>query len=438
MDNVLSALNRLSCADLTHDEWVRVGMGLKAEGYDLSVWDDWSRQDPARYHPGDCQRRWDSFHGSGNPVTGATIVRMAQDRGWIPFTGTDGWRQMCDWDGIDVVYNVTNWSNHAPVALYAMKAGKHVFIEVPAAMTLDECWELVETSEATKRHCMQLENCCYGEEEMLGYNLVRKGLLGEIVHGECAYIHDLRASCYRPEAEGGYWKLWRLEWNTAHKGNQYTTHGLGPIAQYMDINRGDRFDYLVSLESNQANCEAYAKAAFGANSPQAARRVQMGDMNTTLIKTAMGRSIMLQHDVSSPRPYTRHNLVTGTKGIFYGMVNTDMLNNANFGANLTEPPTDATDDFTGAIWYALAEDSLVEDSSHTVSWRAPALVSAKGVEVLDVFDLNGKWLGRIRSLGEFNPSDCRFLLKKANFPAGMYFVRNSGTHRVIRVNLGEF
>ena len=127
-----------------------------------------------------------------------------------------------------------------------------------------------------------------------------------------------------------------------------------------------------------------------------------------------------------------------SKGVFYGMVNTDMLNNANFGANLTEPPTDATDDFTGAIWYALAEDSLVEDSSHTVSWRAPALVSAKGVEDLDVFDLNGKWLGRIRSLGEFNPSDCRFLLKKANFPAGMYFVRNSGTHRVIRVNLGEF
>ena len=127
-----------------------------------------------------------------------------------------------------------------------------------------------------------------------------------------------------------------------------------------------------------------------------------------------------------------------SKGVFYGMVNTDMLNNANFGANLTEPPTDATDDFTGAIWYALAEDSLVEDSSHTVSWRAPALVSAKGVEVLDVFDLNGKWLGRIRSLGGFNPSDCRFLLKKANFPAGMYFVRNSGTHRVIRVNLGEF
>ena len=127
-----------------------------------------------------------------------------------------------------------------------------------------------------------------------------------------------------------------------------------------------------------------------------------------------------------------------SKGIFYGMVNTDMLNNANFGANLTEPPTDATADFAGAIWYALAEDSLVEDSSHTVSWRAPALASVKGEVVLDIFDLNGKWLGRTRSLGCSTPSDYRFLLKKGNFPAGMYFVRDAGTHRVTRVNLGEF
>ena len=127
-----------------------------------------------------------------------------------------------------------------------------------------------------------------------------------------------------------------------------------------------------------------------------------------------------------------------SKGVFYGMVNTDMLNNANFGANLTEPPTDATADFAGAIWYALAEDSLAEDSSHTVSWRAPALASAKDEVVLDVFDLNGKWLGRIRSLRCSTPSDCRFLLKKADFPAGMYFVQDAGTHRATRVNLGKF
>lgn len=127
-----------------------------------------------------------------------------------------------------------------------------------------------------------------------------------------------------------------------------------------------------------------------------------------------------------------------SKGVFYGMVNTDMLNNVNFGANLTEPPTDATADFAGAIWYALAEDSLADDTLHTLSWRAPALASVKGEVVLDIFDLNGKWLGRTRSLGCSTPSDYRFLLKKGNFPAGMYFVRDAGTHRVTRVNLGEF
>jgi hypothetical protein len=127
-----------------------------------------------------------------------------------------------------------------------------------------------------------------------------------------------------------------------------------------------------------------------------------------------------------------------SKGIFYGMVNTDMLNNANFGANLTEPPADATADFAGIRWYALAEDSLADVPLHMVSWRAPALASVKGEVVLDIFDLNGKWLGRTRSLGSSTPSDYRFLLKKSNFPAGMYFVRNSATRRVTRVNLGEF
>ena len=235
------------------------------------------------------------------------------------FTGEDGWQRMCDYGGIDVVYNVTDWSHHAPIALYAMKAGKHVFIEVPSAMTVEDCWALVETSEQTHRHCMQLENCCYGEEEMLCLNLVRHGMLGALVHGEGAYVHDLRMSNYRSEAAGGYWKRWRYEWNAAHKGNQYVTHGLGPVAQCMGINRGDRFDHLVSLESEQANFRAYAAAAFGENSADARRAVAMGDMNITLVKTALGRSIMIQHDVSSPRPYTRLNLLTGTKGVFQGM-----------------------------------------------------------------------------------------------------------------------
>ena len=254
--------------------------------------------------------------------------KIAEQQKWLKdngkpaakeFTSEDCWKRLCAWDGIDVVYVATDWHHHAKVALEAMRNGKHAMVEVPAAMTVDECWDLVETSEATKCHCMQLENCCYGEEEMLGLNIVRLGLLGEVVHGEGAYIHDLRKSCYTDEADGGYWKEWRLRWNMEHKGNQYTTHGLGPICQYMDINRGDRFDYLVSLESNQANFEFWAKRFAPENSWMKNAKVDMGDMNTTLIKTCLGRSIMLQHDVSSPRPYTRLNLISGTKGMFQGM-----------------------------------------------------------------------------------------------------------------------
>ncbi|HNX03859.1 MAG TPA: Gfo/Idh/MocA family oxidoreductase [Opitutales bacterium] len=240
------------------------------------------------------------------------------------FTGDENaWKRMCGWDGIDVVYNATPWALHAPIGVYAMKAGKHVFIEVPSAMSIDECWELVEASEATRRHCMQLENCCYGEIEMLALNLCRTGMLGDLVHGEGAYIHDLRGEQYAPQTIGdkpgvedyGYWNYWRLEWNRIHGGNQYPTHGLGPICQYMGVNRGDRFDYLVSLESKQVNFETYAKKEFGEGSWQAEKRIAMGDMNSTLIRTVKGRSILVQHDVSSPRPYNRINLISGTKGI---------------------------------------------------------------------------------------------------------------------------
>ena len=233
----------------------------------------------------------------------------------------DAWRRMCEWDGIDCVYNATPWSLHAPIGLYAMECGKHAFIEVPSAMTLDECWALVETAERTRRHCMQLENACYGEAEMLALNLCRQGVFGELVHGECAYIHDLRVGNYQdqgPEDGKGYWKYWRLRWNQKHKGNQYTTHGLGPISQCLNINRGDRFDYLVSLESRQANFTAYAKAAFP-DTWKAREEVEMGDMNSTLIRTVNGCSILLQHDISTPRPYTRINLLTGTKGVIWGM-----------------------------------------------------------------------------------------------------------------------
>ena len=227
-----------------------------------------------------------------------------------PYYGETAWRRLCDDPHIDVVYNTTPWELHVPVALAAMNGGKHVFTEVPSALFVDDCWELVELSEKTHRHCMQLENCCYGEVEMLTLHLARLGMFGELVHAEGAYIHDLRgmAQAKCPDSE-----CWRYAWNKAHKGNFYPTHGLVPLCLTLGVNRGDRFDYLVSLESRQANFKAYLKAV-APDSPRVNDDIQMGDMNTTLIKTALGRSIMIQHDVSTPRPYSRIQFLSGTKG----------------------------------------------------------------------------------------------------------------------------
>jgi len=230
------------------------------------------------------------------------------------YSGEEGYKAMCESD-LDLVYVVTPWQLHAKIGLYAMECGKHTAIEVPAAMNLEECWALVETAERTGRHCMQLENCCYGEVEMLTLNLVRQGMLGDIVHGEGAYIHDLRDLNYLDPAQGGYQGYWRLKWNTQHNGNIYPTHGLLPIMQAMNVNRGDRLDYLTCVASAQIGMDSYARLKFGEDSWQAKLHPRHGDMSTTVIRTVKGRTIMVQHDVTSARPYSRINLVSGTQGI---------------------------------------------------------------------------------------------------------------------------
>lgn len=213
---------------------------------------------------------------------------------------------------LDIVYIATPWHWHVPMAVDAMKNGKHAAVEVPAATTIKECWQLVEISERTRKHCVLLENCCYGEFEMMVLQMVRDGVFGEITHGEAAYLHDLRALLVSAESEG----LWRRFEHTKRNGNLYPTHGLGPMANYMGINRGDRFDHMVSLSSREASLSEYVKARFPDGNPRRREKYICGDMSTSIIKTVKGRTILLQHDVVSPRPYSRNNSIMGTKGIF--------------------------------------------------------------------------------------------------------------------------
>lgn len=244
--------------------------------------------------------------------------QMMADRGMEEadgYTGAEDWKVVCERDDIDLVYICTHWDLHTPIAVYAMENGKHAATEIPAALTIEEAWLLVNTAEKTRRHCMMLENCNYDFFEMATLNMVQQGLLGEVVHAEGAYIHDLRSMLFAEEGERGhYWDMWRLRHNQQKDGALYPMHGLGPLAHALNIHRGDRMEYLVSVSSGQFGLTEYAKGKFGADSEYAQRDYAKGDMNTTIIKTAKGKSIKIQHDVTSPRPYSRIHMLSGTKG----------------------------------------------------------------------------------------------------------------------------
>ena len=229
------------------------------------------------------------------------------------YSGTkEVWKEMCQNPEIDLIYITTPWAWHTPMAVYAMEHGKHAACEVPAAKTIDECWQLVETSERTKKHCMMLENCCYDFFELLTLNMARQGFFGEIIHGEGAYIHNLLEGNFD---KNKYSDMWRLKENFRN-GNLYPTHGLGPICQVMNINRGDRMEYLTSMSSNDFQMGAMANELASKDSfyNEFAGKQFRGNMNTTTIRTNKGRTIMVQHDVTSPRIYSRIHLISGTKG----------------------------------------------------------------------------------------------------------------------------
>jgi hypothetical protein len=255
------------------------------------------------------------IHAPSAEESAAYCVGQGRARPELYTRGDRDYQRMLGRDDLDLVLIATPWRWHTPMAVDAMKAGKHALIEVPAAVTLDECWELVDTQEASGRHCMMLENVCYGREELMVLNMCRQGLFGELTHGEAAYIHDLREQMHDLERGTG---SWRTPEQTIRNGNLYPTHGLGPIAQYMGINRGDRFDYLVSMSSAPLGRALYAKEHFPEDHPRNQVKYVCGDMNSSLIRTEKGRTILLQWDETTPRPYSRLNLIQGTRGIFSG------------------------------------------------------------------------------------------------------------------------
>jgi len=232
------------------------------------------------------------------------------------------WKKLIELPDLDLIYICTPWVWHTPMAVYAMENGKHTACEVPIARTIDEAWQLVETSERTKKHCMMLENCCYDFFELLTLNMARQGLFGDILHGEGAYIHNLMGYNFKKpiderQTDGAYTGMWRLKENATRNGNLYPTHGLGPICQVMNINRGDKMEFLTSMSTFDFSMAAREKELSANDSFYSEWKDSMfrGNMNTTLVRTNMGKTIMIQHDVSSEQPYSRIHLVKGNQGM---------------------------------------------------------------------------------------------------------------------------
>jgi predicted dehydrogenase len=222
----------------------------------------------------------------------------------VEYCGQDSWKALCERDDIDLVYVVTDWKNHAKMGVYAMEQGKHVAIEVPAAMTLDEIWQLINTSERTRRHCMQLENCVYDFFELTTLNMAQNGVFGEILHVEGAYIHNLS------DFWSDYDANWRLSYNKEFRGDVYPTHGIGPLCQALNIHRGDRMKTLVSMDTKAVTGQEVWKKVTGEECEGFAN----ADHTTTLINTVNGKTMLIEHNVMTPRPYDRMYQLTGTKG----------------------------------------------------------------------------------------------------------------------------
>jgi predicted dehydrogenase len=226
--------------------------------------------------------------------------------------GPEDFKRMCDSEDLDLVYNATPWKWHVPISVKAMETGSHAASEVPGAITLEGCWEMVEISEKHKKHCCTMENCNYDRTELMFFNMVRQGLFGELLHAECGYLHDLRGWKF---GKAYYPHDWRLQYSIKRNADLYPTHGLGPVAQWMDITRGNKFEYLVSMASPSRSLKLEAIRRYGKDHPLAKTDYALGDVISTLIKTSKGQTILLTHDTNSPRPYSRRILIQGTKGL---------------------------------------------------------------------------------------------------------------------------
>ena len=282
------------------------------------------------------------------------LEELGAPRALYEFSGEEGYKQLCERDDIDLVYLAVPWQLHTPIAVYAMEHGKHVAIEVPAATSIKECWDLVNTSERTRRHCMMLENCCYDFFELTCLNMIQQGVFGEVVHVEGSYCHNLDP--YWDQYQGD----WRMTYNKDHHGDVYPTHGIGPVCQDINIHRGDKMNVLVSMDTDAFNGQEIADKRYGKG---VVEKYANGDNTMTFIRTEKGKTILVEHNVVTPRPYNRMYQVTGTKGFANKYPNEGLA----LGADMVKAPV-AYDDLDAEEYMSDAErDALMALYEHPIA-----------------------------------------------------------------------
>ena len=292
----------------------------------------------------------------------ADAVRAAGDQEPRQFTkGEEDYLNLLEMDEVDAVVIATPWLWHTPMALAAMERGKAVGVEVPAATTVQECWDLVNTQERTGTPFMMLENVCYRRDVMAVLRIVREELLGEMMHLHCGYQHDLRAVKFNPGAEFGPGSNGEAVWRTDHSihrnGDLYPTHGIGPVANWLDINRGNRFAYLTSHATKTRGLHEYIVALGGEDHPNADVRFKLGDIVTTIIQTRNGETVMVSHDTNLPRPYSLAFRVQGTRGLWMNDNQSIYIEGVSPEAHRWEPFQPYQEKYDHPLWRRFGEEA---------------------------------------------------------------------------------
>ena len=349
-------------------------------------------------------------------------------KGRESYTGYDvrsytDYKEMFAKETLDAVMISTTWITHAEIAVAAMKAGFHAAIEVGGAASIEECWQMVRTSEETGKFCMLLENCCYDRKEMALFKMVKEGLFGEVVHCEGGYRHDLRdeISLGRENIHG---RLYNFQ---NRNGELYPTHQLGPIAKLLDINRGNRMLTICSVASKAVGLRPWNLEHKGADYDLSSYPFTEGDVVTSIIKCAHGETILLNHDCSLPRPYSRDYVIQGVKGIFKEATERELriaLEGVTENTHSYEDFNDHIEKFEHPLWYeyrnagvkaghggmdwlvlcafaeAVREDAEPPiDVYDTAAWMAITCLSEQSVAMggmpVPIPDFtNGKWIDR--------------------------------------------